>query len=231
MGERRTDLIETPSFFNFCRACNKLFGKQGDIYRTICTYCVAITVTSITTEFIKNYVGYLRPIFFQQCNPDEQYETCQDMEESGDHVEIRELHKSFVSGHASFAFVGGTLLTLFLERTFGLSSVEAAVYHQMPNYSQLSNDNLSTEEAMQPISMNISTPQPSRNNSGSVYWTVAYRKDPGLRRLGSILALLPMLVSIWAACTRLVDNMHFPADVVGGAILGASVAVYCHPLW
>lgn len=101
----------------FTRACSKLLGAPGDLYRTICTYCVAITLTSFATEFTKNYVGYLRPIFFDQCNPEDNFETCQGMEHEDDYVKVKELHKSFVSGHASFSFVCGTLLTLFLERT------------------------------------------------------------------------------------------------------------------
>ena len=104
-------------FSNYGRACSKFLGNPGDLNRTICTYCVALTLTSIATEFTKNYVGYLRPIFFDQCNPDDQFEACQGMEANKDYVAVKELHKSFVSGHASFSFVGGMLLTLFLERT------------------------------------------------------------------------------------------------------------------
>ena len=166
------------------------------------TYCVAFTLCGIATEFIKNYVGYLRPIFFDQCNPDDQYETCMGKYEEYDHFEIKELHKSFISGHASFAFCGGVLFALFLERTIGVTSVQVAVVNSRTN-------------AM----------------TGANIVSMAYRKPPGLRKLGSILALAPVGVSIWVACSRLVDNVHFPADVVGGSILGGSIAIYCHPIW
>lgn len=177
-------------------------GQKGDFLRTVNTYCVACTICSIATEFIKQYVGYLRPIFFDQCNPDDQYETCMGKYDQYDHFEVKELHKSFISGHASFAFCGGVLFCLFLERTIGVSSVQVAVAQQL---ADLGSENTCV--------------------------VMAYRKPPGLRRLGSILALAPMGVSIWVACSRLVDNVHFPADVVGGAVLGGCIAIYCHPLW
>ena len=31
--------------------------------------------------------------------------------------------------------------------------------------------------------------------------------------------------------SRVVDNVHFPADIVGGALLGGSIALFCNPLW
>ena len=151
------------------------------------------------------------------------------MEDTGHYVKVKELHKSFVSGHASFSFVGGTLLTLFLERSFGLSSVEVAIRKPTQNNAQVSSGN-PEEEEMQPISPSSSNLE-SGDDTRSGNQVAVYRRDPGLRRLGSILSLVPMFFSIWSACTRLVDNMHFPADVVGGAILGASIAAYCHPLW
>jgi diacylglycerol diphosphate phosphatase / phosphatidate phosphatase len=160
---------------------------------------VAFTLCSIATEFIKNYVGYLRPIFFDQCNPDENYETCLGRHDEYDYFEVKELSKSFISGHASFAFCGGVLFTLFLERTIGVSSIQVAITQQLPN--------------------------------GTSAVAMAYRQPLGLRKVGSILALLPMGLSIFVACSRIVDNVHHPADVVGGSVLGASIAYYCFPLW
>ena len=177
-------------------------GQKGDVLRTINTYTVAFTICGIATELIKNYVGYLRPIFFDKCNPDENYETCLGDSEH-EIFDITEVQKSFISGHASFAFCGGVLFSLFLERTIGISSVQAAVVRQTP-------DSL---------------------DGTTSYVSMAYTKPPGLRKLGSILALAPMGVSIWVACSRVVDNVHFPADIVGGALLGASIALYCNPLW
>lgn len=182
-------------------------GRKGDFYRTICTYSVAFTITGIATEFIKNYVGYMRPIFFDQCDPDDQYQAC-----SGEGWTYSELSKSFVSGHSSLAFCGGVLFSMFLERTIGVSSVAVAVARQVMVPSE-------------------TLPMSTSSSKQALMVSLAYRQPPGWRKVGSIVSLCPMLISVWVACSRVVDNVHFPADVVGGAVLGASVAAYCHPIW
>jgi len=162
------------------------------------------------TEFIKNYVGYLRPIFFSECHPDNDYETC-----TNEDFDLQELHKSFISGHASFAFWGCTLFTTFLERTFGLSSVEVAVATTLHRTPSMNNDDNSNDgEEWQPIRAQI-IPSSNRGAAATdiyqvMYLTTTYRKAPGFRRVGSILALAPMGVAVWVACSRVVDNMHFP---------------------
>lgn len=216
-------------FLRSKRAYNYWFGRKGDIFRTICTYSVAFALTAVATEAVKNYVGYLRPVFFQECQPDDQYETCIGGEDDVDEAELR---KSFVSGHASLAFCGGTLFTMFLERTIGLSSVEIAVAKRAPPpttaQQQMSTDGArdTQQEELEPVDS-----YDLQSTDTTLYWSLAYRRNPGWRRLGSILALIPMAVATWVAASRVVDNLHFPADVVGGSVLGASIALYCHPLW
>jgi membrane-associated phospholipid phosphatase len=61
--------------------------------------------------------------------------------------------------------------------------------------------------------------------------TVRGRNDPLRYRLISVLSLAPMGVAVFIASSRVVDNRHFPADVVGGAVLGASIAIFVHGLW
>lgn len=188
------------------RACSYKIGRPGDLFRTICTYCVAFTLCSIATEGIKQYVGYLRPVYFDLCEPDDQYETC-----TGDEDWIHEISKSFVSGHASFAFCGCALFSMFLERTIGITSVHVAVlakpaFEGYPDESQ-------------------------QSASGNACIALGYRKPPGLRRVGSIVSVLPWALAIWIAASRVVDNLHFPADIVGGSVLGAATAIYCHNLW
>ena len=176
---------------------------NADLLRTICTYCVAVTLCNLATEAIKNYVGYLRPIFFEECVPDDNYQYCTAVEG----FKQNEIRKSFLSGHASVAFCGCTLFSLFLERMFGISSVEM-----------------------------ISSPEPTQSIIGQISpicrrQKLSYRREPFLYRVGSILSLLPMCLAIFIACSRVVDNKHFPADVVGGAVLGSSIALYCYPIW
>jgi len=53
-----------------------------------------------------------------------------------------------------------------------------------------------------------------------------------VRRFVSIAALLvPMGVATFIAASRIVDNKHHPADVVGGAVLGTAVSVFVNGLW
>ena len=56
-------------------------------------------------------------------------------------------------------------------------------------------------------------------------------RPPSWHRLYSVLSLLPVGIAIWVGTSRIVDNWHFPIDVVGGAILGCSVALATHRIW
>jgi len=40
-----------------------------------------------------------------------------------------------------------------------------------------------------------------------------------------------MAVAVFIAASRVVDNKHWPADVVAGALLGSSVANFVHGLF
>ena len=40
-----------------------------------------------------------------------------------------------------------------------------------------------------------------------------------------------MALALFIAASRVHDNMHFPADVVGGAVLGTAIAIYVNSLW
>lgn len=51
------------------------------------------------------------------------------------------------------------------------------------------------------------------------------------KRYISILSLLPMGFAAMVACSRVVDNKHFPADVTAGAMIGAAIGYFCYDLW
>jgi len=168
-----------------------LAGKPGELHATFCVYLVAFAITLLATEFVKLYAGYLRPIFYEECQPDNEYQECT---EDGE-----DIRKSFPSGHASMSFCGLTLLTLFLHTRFGLASIRKL--------------------------------QQETSVGGDIYWSVGYSKPPTRYRAISVLSLLPVALALFIAASRVVDNKHFPADVVGGAVLGGATAIYCHNLW
>jgi diacylglycerol diphosphate phosphatase/phosphatidate phosphatase len=164
------------------------WAKPRDTHNAICVYFCAFALTLIVTNCIKLYVGYLRPIFYSTCQPDDNYQEC-----TQDSSEVR---KSFISGHASDSFCGLTILTLYLYNRFGMPSVR--VY---------------------------------KMSSDTRQWVVEHIKAPTLYRFLSIAALLPMALATFIASSRVVDNKHFPADVVGGSILGTAFAIFTNSLW
>ena len=43
-----------------------------------------------------------------------------------------------------------------------------------------------------------------------------------------LLQVLSIAVAVFVACSRLVDNRHFPSDIVAGGVWGAGVAYAVH---
>lgn len=57
------------------------------------------------------------------------------------------------------------------------------------------------------------------------------RNREALYRLVSMMCYFPLLAAFFVAASRVVDNKHFPADVIGGAVLGGSVATLVFGIW
>lgn len=170
----------------------KTVGRFGDAHNTVCVYFVAMALVALSTNTIKSYVGYLRPVFYDLCQPNEDYDACtnEDTDKADDG------RKSFPSGHSSLAFCGMMLLTCYLLDRFGVYSTNAILRQ-------------STEGTM----------------------LLEYKQPPRYKRAVSVLCLAPLVVACFVAASRLHDNMHFPADVVGGAVLGSSIAWFTHGTW
>jgi len=147
-------------------------GRARDVHRSICAYAFCIGSTLLITDFTKRYVGYLRPNTYGYCGFD--ISTLECLNENED----MNWRLSFPSGHASIAFAGLTMLTLYL--SFAIS-----VRHK---YQLLS-------------------------------------------KALSILALSPLLLACYISASRVVDNYHFPADIVAGASIGSICAVACNRIW
>jgi hypothetical protein len=87
--------------------------KWDVLHKTLCVYAAAFGTTMVVSNFVKLYVGYLRPIFYDECQPNDTYEECQNP--NGD----RQIRLSFPSGHACVSVCGMLLLSHYLERCFG----------------------------------------------------------------------------------------------------------------
>ena len=61
----------------------KWYKLRGDAHATICVYLVALGITMLTTYAVKMYAGYLRPIFYDLCQPSDDFSECTADEEDG----------------------------------------------------------------------------------------------------------------------------------------------------
>lgn len=61
----------------------KFCVRLGAAHSTMCCYLVAFGLTVLTTFAVKNYVGYLRPAFYDLCVPTADYSECTADEDNG----------------------------------------------------------------------------------------------------------------------------------------------------
>ncbi|CAN1796350.1 Putative lipid phosphate phosphatase 3, chloroplastic [Linum perenne] len=87
-----------------------------DLHHAILGLLFSVLVTAVLTDAIKDAVGRPRPDFFWRCFPDgkDVYDQWGDVICHGSVDDIKEGHKSFPSGHASWSFAGLGFLSLYL---------------------------------------------------------------------------------------------------------------------
>ncbi|KAL0461997.1 UNVERIFIED_CONTAM: putative lipid phosphate phosphatase 3, chloroplastic [Sesamum latifolium] len=87
-----------------------------DLHHTILGLLFSVLITAVLTDAIKDAVGRPRPDFFWRCFPDgkDAYDQWGNVVCHGDKSVIRQGHKSFPSGHTSWAFAGLGFLSLYL---------------------------------------------------------------------------------------------------------------------
>ncbi|XP_050375404.1 lipid phosphate phosphatase 2-like isoform X3 [Argentina anserina] len=95
------------------------YARRKDVYdlhHSILGLLFSVLVTGVITDSIKNGVGRPRPDFFWRCFPDglDAYDKWGDVVCHGKASVIKEGHKSFPSGHASWSFAGLGFLALYL---------------------------------------------------------------------------------------------------------------------
>ena len=183
--------------------------KVLEIHKVLCSWLLVVGLTIFITDVMKLYVGYLRPIFYDVCQPNENdnYETCAN--------DVKQIRLSFPSGHASLSFAGFLLFSIQLERLYGISSLRRQRQRSVVTTTS-GGEELTQYAPASPTSATTTTVPVDR---------------VGLLRLVSLLCYTPMLGAFYIAASRLVDNKHFPADVVGGATLGSAVAMLITSIW
>ena len=77
----------------------KYFWMRGAAHATICCYLVALGITVLTTFAVKTYVGYLRPAFYDLCEPTEDYSECTLDEGSGTFPVFQCVNTALASVH------------------------------------------------------------------------------------------------------------------------------------
>ncbi|XP_057804743.1 lipid phosphate phosphatase 2-like isoform X3 [Salvia miltiorrhiza] len=93
--------------------------RQRDVYdlhAAILGLLFSVLITGVITDAIKDAVGRPRPDFFWRCFPDgkDAYDRWGNVVCHGDEHVIRQGHKSFPSGHTSWAFAGLGFLSLYI---------------------------------------------------------------------------------------------------------------------
>ncbi|XP_022733615.1 lipid phosphate phosphatase 2-like isoform X2 [Durio zibethinus] len=87
-----------------------------DLHHSVLGLLFAVLLTAVITDAIKDAVGRPRPDFFWRCFPDgkDVYDRWGNVVCHGNRADIKEGHKSFPSGHASWSFAGLGYLSLYL---------------------------------------------------------------------------------------------------------------------
>lgn len=198
--------------------------KEMTTHATLCVYLVAFGITIFCTDRIKAYCGYLRPTFYDQCpgveldDGSRSYESCL--------TNNVNLARSFPSGHASMAFCGLTLLTLYFHNTFGVPRLRRERNRQQTALKSRTNSPTCTPGIRQ--TNGTTGALQSSTCDGSTIYNYFH---PLRYRFMSILSLVPIGLALFITAGRVMDNRHFPADAVGGSLLGAAVAIFVNNLW
>jgi len=189
------------------------FGYHHDVHSSACFYLFAFGCTTFITTFVKLYVGYWRPNFYNYCQFDN---TNLDCEADNDRA-IYDSRKSFPSGHASTSFCCMTSLTLFFLGKVGLY----CSYYFLNDTSLINSNN------------NNSSSRSGMNNHHETMTDTTKSMSFLLvkKRLLNMIVSSPMFLAVFIAASRVHDDMHHPADVVAGSLIGLCCSLFSYFLW
>lgn len=224
----------TPSSTTFSSSSDSIMKHTlYDIHSAICLLTISYGGTRFFTDFVKSYVGYLRPNFYTMCQFNMETMTC-DASESL----INSARRSFPSGHASISFCGMMCLALYLAGKVGLHSYNHHKSHQEQLMQQQSH--CPDDEAVGVQEEEAAATPTTTTTHNHCYGTTTTQSSAmhkfGLKLLWKKIAFLfaiggPLFLSTFVAASRVHDNWHHPADVVAGALIGATCALVAYHLW
>lgn len=190
------------------------FGPKTDVMDTITIYLVTFGTTLLATEPTKWYISWLRPNFYEMCEPNETFTICESHEPSG------EARHSFPSGHSVTAFSGMTILSYYLHFRFGVAAYRRKL-RGAQSQEKVGEENEDVPEGGEKdIAENKETP-------GSINRSVLNRH----RIISMVGFIIPQGLAIFIGASRIRDNRHFPADILAGALIGVATALFVTPLW
>lgn len=168
---------------------------------TILGLAIALVLTSLLTDLVKNTVGRPRPDLLARCKPApgtprDTLVTIDVCTETAHHT-LHDGWRSFPSGHSSFSFAGLGYLSLFLAGQMRIFA------HGIPS-SSLTGANL--------------------GSGGTDRVEKLVRADLGR----ALLCLAPLLVATWIAISRCQDYRHDVYDVTVGALLGWTIGYWSY---
>ncbi|KAJ1558807.1 hypothetical protein HK405_012938, partial [Cladochytrium tenue] len=102
----------------YARASRMRAAVRGAVrswHHFLITLVLAIGITGLFTNLVKNWAGRLRPDFLDRCQYNATLGVC-----TGDSALVTDGRRSFPSGHSSLSFVACTLLTLHLLSVLGV---------------------------------------------------------------------------------------------------------------
>ena len=148
-------------------------------------------------------IGYLRPMMLDVCQP--YYNQADSAWYCSNDVMDNRL--SFPSNHSTWSSCGMLLLSMYLSKRFGIASIQTngANFHKTKTVSSFSTSKKH---------------QLTQKSDIQAYY-----------RLISFLCYSPILFGIFIEASRVVDNRHFPADVITGIVLGGSMASMVFGIW
>ena len=200
-------------------------GSPRDCHKTLCVYFAAMGLTILITNLVKTYCGYLRPVFMEFCEPDEFYQECTSGKDAG-------ARKSFPSGHSSLSMCGLLMLSHYLELQFGVSKLRSTFFlrdHNSTTNHRLTNTagprTITSIFCYTPVLLAIFCAASRVHGEYQDVLGFVGTRDPPLHYW--LIAFIRFIIYLH----KYLDNKHHPADVVGGCLLGGSIATWIFNIW